>query len=355
MGYLEKLVKKYPKLGIAVRQVNGGLSAARNTGLKATKTDYVVLLDADDKVHPEFVAECLKVGYDSDKYVYSDTFTWHSNGSTAVVEMPDFSCEDLIKRHQHACTILIPRKWLEEIGNYDESMKQGWEDYELALRLVKAGHCGLRVAKPLFYYRWRENSMRQQAELVKKDINDYIWAKHSDVAKKGFATMCCGNKRVNAPIYQDNNAANNISIPEGFVLMEYGGTKVGQMTKHGGQGRIYKYSATNRYFPVHKNDLSLFGVHFRQIIKNKPQAPAPPKVAIADPVLAMPEGDDDLTVVDGVTPELETALKQAGITTKLKLIAVTDKKLTELTGDRKLTKAIKTAALLMSKAEYEPV
>jgi hypothetical protein len=193
--------------------------------------------------------------------------------------------------------------------------------------------------------------MRQRAELVKKDINAYIWAKHSDVAKKGFATMCCENKRVNAPIYQEPNAANNIPIPDGFVLMEYGGAKVGQMTKQGGKGRVYKYSATQRYFPVHKNDLSLFGVHFRQIIKNKPPVVAIAKpVPIADPVAAMPEGDEDLKIVEGITPELEIALKGAGITTKLKLVASTQKKLFELVGDRKLAKSIQSAAIELSRA-----
>src|SRR3990170_2180305 len=347
--YLEKLVKKYPKLGIAVRQVNGGLSAARNTGIKACTTDYVVMLDADDKVHPDFVAECLKVGYDTDKYVYSDTLTWHSNGSTEPMDMPDFDCQDLLKRHQHACAILIPRKWLEEVGGYDESMKQGWEDYELAMRLVKANHCGLRVKRPLMYYRWRENSMRQQAELVKKDINFYIWKKHPDLKKKGFATMCCTGKKVSVPIYQDPNEANNIVVPEGYILIEYGGSKQGLMRKQGGQGRRYEYSSTQRYFPVHKNDLSLFSARFRQVIKR-----AKPVVVEAKPIV-LPEGDEDLKVVEGVTEELETILKQNGITTKLKLIATPDKKMTELTGDRKLTKSIKPAAILLSKpVENEP-
>lgn len=345
--YLEKLVKKYPRLGIACRQVNGGLSAARNTGIGAAKTDYIVLLDADDKVHHEFVAECLKVGYDSDKYVYTDILTWHTNGSTEPMAMPDFDCQELIQRHQHACTILIPRKWMEDIGGYDDGMKQGWEDYELALRLVKDGHCGQRVPKKLFYYRWRENSMRQRAELVKEDINRYIWSKHQDIAKKGFITMCCGNKRVSAPVYQDMNAANGIAVPEGFVLVEYGGNKDGEMTKHGGQGRVYKYSSQNRFFPVHKNDLSIFGPKFRQVIRRTVAQTPPPK--IEDPVAAMPEGDEDLMVVDGMTLELQDKLKQAGITTILKLVATPNKKLNEIVGGLKLAKSIQSSALLLSK------
>lgn len=345
---LQVVANRYKRLGISIRNTNGGLSAARNTGLRIADSKWVVMLDADDKVHPDFVAECLKVA--DDKYVYGDVLTWHVDGSTELIEMPDFDCEDLLKRHQHPCTILIQRQWLVDIGGYDEDMRQGWEDYELAIRLVKSGKCGLRLPKPLFYYRWRDDSMRLKAELVKEEINAYIWGKHSDVAEKGFTMSCCGgNRRLANPVYQDQSAVNNIVVPDGYALLEYTGNKDGSMTKMGGHWRKYDYSAQERFIAVHPNDLSLFGPKFRPILQTRPfQAPPEVKKVVVDPVAAMPEGDEDLTVVEGVTPELQTLLKQNGITTKLKIVAISDKKFGDLLGDRKLARSIKAAAIVLS-------
>lgn len=42
-----------PRIQIIKREKNGGLSAARNSGIDAAKGEYIYLLDADDAIHPK--------------------------------------------------------------------------------------------------------------------------------------------------------------------------------------------------------------------------------------------------------------------------------------------------------------
>src|SRR5919106_374521 len=52
------VVAGYPHVNL-VRQGNQGLAAARNSGLRETKTDKVIFLDADDRLLPNAVSAGL--------------------------------------------------------------------------------------------------------------------------------------------------------------------------------------------------------------------------------------------------------------------------------------------------------
>src|SRR5262249_48032613 len=53
------VVRRYPDVQL-ISQVNQGLGAARNTGWRAACNQYVVFLDADDRLLPEALASNLK-------------------------------------------------------------------------------------------------------------------------------------------------------------------------------------------------------------------------------------------------------------------------------------------------------
>jgi glycosyltransferase involved in cell wall biosynthesis len=58
LSILEEYAKKEKRLQI-ISQENQGLSAARNTGIKACKGEYIYFLDSDDAIHPQ----CLEIAY----------------------------------------------------------------------------------------------------------------------------------------------------------------------------------------------------------------------------------------------------------------------------------------------------
>src|SRR3990167_5193279 len=351
----DKILSEFPNTRFLFRQTNGGLSSARNTGIQNATGEWIVPLDSDDKVDKEFVSECMKVAYRGDKYAYTDIYVWHNEGRgpTEEYKSQEYSCKTLMTRHLHACTILISKKWVQGIGGYDENMRDGWEDYEFALRLAKAGQCGERIQKCLFYYRWRPNSMRQKAEQISQKINDYIWNKHSDLRKKGFEMACCGNKVpskvINAPVDLEQMA---MDTPGGSTLVVYSGSRSGQMTKQGGGHRLYKYSSTHPSFYVHNSDVSLFSTHPKFRIVKKTTTPVrvvKPVVAREELVESMSNDTDDLTTIEGITPEIASVLYNMGVTSYERFIALRHEDVANVFTKPKLKKAQSSAIVLVRK------
>jgi len=162
---------------VLIRQNNKGLSAARNTGIKYAKTEYILPLDADDIIHKDYIKETLGKGdivtVQQKEFGDSDTL-WRVGD--------DFSEEAFKTANRANCCSLYKKSMWEEIGGYDENMKEGYEDWDFWLRAVKAGYKFECIHKPLFFYRKHGHSMIDDA-----------YAKHDKILKyiidKNYATI----------------------------------------------------------------------------------------------------------------------------------------------------------------------
>jgi hypothetical protein len=72
------------------------------------------------------------------------------------------------------------------VGGYDQSMLEGYEDWEFYLRLLKNGGKAEVIPEVLFNYRNKKNSRNKKANLAKYQLLEYIYTKHADVYKEHF-------------------------------------------------------------------------------------------------------------------------------------------------------------------------
>lgn len=160
-----------------VRQANGGAAAARNTGIEQARGPLVSMLDSDDLLLPDYLERMAAALLDRPGAALAWTDAWcfeEASGrfrrTTAMAAAdppagplaPDALVTALARRNFVFNAATVRRDALLEAGGYDAGLSHA-EDWDLWLRIARAGHGGLPVAGadggPLAIYRDRAGSL----------------------------------------------------------------------------------------------------------------------------------------------------------------------------------------------------
>jgi glycosyltransferase involved in cell wall biosynthesis len=162
-------------------KTNGGLSSARNEGIKNAVGTLILPLDADDKIaniYCELAINAL-VKNSSLSLIYANSEKFGLVNE--IWDLPEFSIEKLATENLIYCSAFFKKEDWERVGGYDENLMQGLEDWEFWIAILKKGGNVIKLKETCFYYRIKETSMiTSLKDENKKRIFDYISIKHAD-------------------------------------------------------------------------------------------------------------------------------------------------------------------------------
>jgi len=124
-------------------QTNGGLSAARNTGLALTNTRFVLFLDADDRLTPHALSSAVKCLAESPAAAFAyGGYREITEDGLAAADHPPHKPADIF----HALlrnnfigmhgTVLYDTEMLRAIGGFNQELT-ACEDWDVYLRLTR--------------------------------------------------------------------------------------------------------------------------------------------------------------------------------------------------------------------------
>ena len=152
--------------------VNGGLAAARNTGLRVCREDAIQFLDADDMLTPwsleQRVSDLRKVWNDplvagvhgqilqcTEETTLADISSWHTDARPPRRDWLSAEGESPFTVHAP----LTKRSAVLAVGGFDESVLNGAEDWDLWRRILRHGYIFTPTRSVVGAYRQRSASM----------------------------------------------------------------------------------------------------------------------------------------------------------------------------------------------------
>lgn len=149
-----------------LRKPNGGISSARNHGLRAASAPVIALLDSDDVWAPAYLATQMRIFEQRPEIDIVTGNAWFLGGRLSgqpARPVPDSRpALDLRQLLADETAVFIMsiflRRVYEAIGGFDEALQTN-EDYDFWLRAAAAGFRFYRNDEPLGQYRRRSDSL----------------------------------------------------------------------------------------------------------------------------------------------------------------------------------------------------
>ncbi len=175
-GSPDKLATEFPNITVICNKENLGFTGGNNVGMRCAlerKTDYILLLNNDTVVAPDFLSELIcvaesdeRIGILNPKIYYFDppTKVWYAGGSYSQWRGISTHTGDGKSNNPRfdklrevtfitGCAFLIKANVIQKIGLLDERFFYTCEDTDWSIRALNAGFKGVYVPVSVIWHK----------------------------------------------------------------------------------------------------------------------------------------------------------------------------------------------------------
>ena len=181
--HTEEVAKKWLEKDPRFRYIdkeNGGLSSARNIAIREAKGDWILPLDADDRIGNLYL-ELASLEFNKDySIIYSEAEFFE--GKKGRWNLCEFSVNEMAKQNCIFCSAFFRKSSWEKVRGYDINLIYGLEDWEFWISIIRKVSTNVyKIPEICFYYRVKNVSMIKNLNTDKRKFAlDYISIKHVD-------------------------------------------------------------------------------------------------------------------------------------------------------------------------------
>lgn len=185
---------------------NEGVATARNYGISHSHGEFILPLDADDKISIYYLSEAINEFNKHPKAKLVSSKAFFFGNRSGIWNLKEYNFRDLLFGNMLHCSGIFRKEDYNQTSGYRINMKYGLEDWDFWVSLLNHNDKVIILSKPHFHYRIctvsRTSSLLEERKKYKKmkrqvfanNINKYYIS--STMLPKPFAYF------LNKQIYQ---------------------------------------------------------------------------------------------------------------------------------------------------------
>lgn len=182
-----KLLEGYDNLKI-IHQNNLGVCRARNNGIEAASGEYILPLDADDKIAPTYIEQAVKILDENENIGVVYCEAEYFGGKSGKLNLKPATVINMLTQNRIFAASMFRKSDFTKFGGYRPDGELGCEDWDLWLSFIENGYEIYQIPEILFYYRKHPNTRTEEALKFHKyiQIRKNIIKLHKNLYKKYF-------------------------------------------------------------------------------------------------------------------------------------------------------------------------